>query len=219
MGRWFDRVLGVVVLLGLSAVLMGPDGALRRHVDEFVSERRAEAVLLDHWNEISAAASTDAGERVLVEFMDYQCPFCRRAEDPLTEIAASEGFAVVYRHFPLTRLHPRAEEAARAAICAEEIGVFPEAHEYLISEEWWEDSTDLSTRWSEFSVPESDSTTFRRCLTSEAVEQRLNKDRELGELLGVRATPTFVGPEGLQVGFPGRSGVMRLLGSGAADQG
>lgn len=211
MGLWFDRSLGVAVLVMMGAVLAQPGGVVRTRVDRFLSERQVDAAVRDHWHEIVGSEPTDAPRRpVLVEFMDYQCPFCRRAEDTLAAYASLQNLKVVYRHYPISALHPRAEEAARAALCAEEAGVFEQAHTYLIREEWWEDSAPLAARSAELGI--ADTASFRQCLTSPRVEQRLRHDRELAMEVKVRGTPVFVGPNGVHHGLISTSEIGDLLG-------
>lgn len=215
-GRWIDRLLGVAVLAALSAVLVQPGGAVRTHIDRILSERRVGAVLEDRWHEIAGRARSDGPWRpVLVEFMDYQCPFCRNSEDTLAAYAREHDLEIVYRHYPIAVLHPRAEEAARAAICAEEAGVFEQAHTYLIRETWWEEPEPLKVRWKHLGV--TDSASFHRCLTSPRVEQRLREDRDIASELDVRGTPLFVGPEGVHRGLISSSDIGDLIGASGAN--
>lgn len=210
-GLWFDRILGVTVLAMLGAVLVQPGGAVRTRFDRFLTDRQVNAVLRDRWPVIAGSTSPDASARpVLVEFMDYQCPFCRKAEDTLLAFASRKRGDVVYRNYPLTVIHPRAEEAARAALCAAEAGVFQQAHAYLIREEWWADPAPLSSRSVELGIV--DTASFQRCLTSQRVERQLEEDRALGNLLKVRGTPLFVGPKGVHPGLISSTEIDKLLG-------
>jgi protein-disulfide isomerase len=62
----------------------------------------------------------------LVEFSDFECPFCKRVHPTLKKIMADYGsdgdVAWVYRHFPLDSIHPKARKEAQAAECANELG-------------------------------------------------------------------------------------------------
>jgi hypothetical protein len=71
----------------------------------------------------------------IVEFSDYQCPFCRRAHPHLKEVLRRypEQVKLVYRHFPLDSIHPQARAAAEAAACAQEQGKFWDYHEKLFT--------------------------------------------------------------------------------------
>ena len=74
-------------------------------------------------------------EVVLVEYADFQCPYCRRAHDALTALRAEHGerLALAYRHLPLSHLHPDAQAAAEAAEAAGEAGKFWEMHDALFA--------------------------------------------------------------------------------------
>lgn len=77
---------------------------------------------------------------VLVEFSDFQCPFCARAEPTVKQIRSEYGDKVLfaYKHFPLTQIHPHAQAAAEASECAKDQGKFWEYHDKLIDnqQEW-----------------------------------------------------------------------------------
>src|SRR2546425_393177 len=71
----------------------------------------------------------------VVEFSDFQCPFCQRAKPVLDEIATRHpnDVKIVYRHLPLDSLHPRARASAEAAACAAEGNKFWEFHDRLFA--------------------------------------------------------------------------------------
>lgn len=136
----------------------------------------------------------------LIEFGDYECPFCRRSHPALQNlIAANPGLTVGYRHYPLNDIHPVADAAARAAICTEFQGRFPEIHSLLLTTTDWADAKDWARLAERVGI--SDLAEFRRCLTSEAVVQRLEEDRALAEALGVTGTPTFFYRYGSRRGY------------------
>lgn len=70
---------------------------------------------------------------IIVEFSDFECPFCSRAYATVKQIQADypNDVAVAYKHLPLTQLHPNAERAAQASVCAREQGKFWEYHDIL----------------------------------------------------------------------------------------
>lgn len=69
----------------------------------------------------------------IVEFSDFECPYCARAYDTVNQIkeAYPNDVKIVYKHFPLSNIHPNAENAAKAAVCAQEQGKFWEMHDKL----------------------------------------------------------------------------------------
>lgn len=69
----------------------------------------------------------------IIEFSDFQCPFCSRANPTVKQVLESYGDKVVlsYKHFPLVSIHPRAQKSAEAAECAKDQGKFWEFHDQL----------------------------------------------------------------------------------------
>lgn len=69
----------------------------------------------------------------IIEFSDFQCPFCSRANPTVKKVLADYGDKVmlVYKHFPLVSIHPRAQKSAEAAECAKDQGKFWEFHDQL----------------------------------------------------------------------------------------
>ena len=76
----------------------------------------------------------------LIEYSDFQCPFCARAEPTVQQVLSEYGDKVLfaYKHFPLTQIHPHAQAAAEASECAKDQGKFWEFHKKLIDaqQEW-----------------------------------------------------------------------------------
>ena len=72
----------------------------------------------------------------LVEYGDYECPYCRRLHPVIRELMRrTEGLRFVYRHFPITKVHPNAARAAEAAEAAAAQGRFWEMHDALFDED------------------------------------------------------------------------------------
>jgi protein-disulfide isomerase len=126
----------------------------------------------------------------LVEFSDYQCPFCRRWHDEVYKplLAAYPGkIRLVYRHLPLTSIHPDAFSAAEASMCAGEQDAFWPFHEKLFSSESLDNSTyvqyaeDLGLKME----------TFLGCLTDHKYRQAIQADSDFAINLGINSTPTF----------------------------
>lgn len=126
----------------------------------------------------------------IVEFSDYQCPFCRRWHDEVYEplLAAYPGqIRLVYRHLPLTSIHPDAMSAAEAAMCAGEQDAYWQYHEKLFSSESLGNPTyiqyaqDLNLNMA----------TFESCLSDHKYQQAIQQDSDFALNLGIRSTPTF----------------------------
>ena len=114
-----------------------------------------------------------------------------------------------FRHYPLTAIHPKAEAAASAAICAEEQGRFPQLHSLLFESSEWRDTGDWRTLAEMADV--ADLVSYERCLRGEVVGRRLEEDMRLGDALGVAATPTFFYQFGGHVGYANEEQLLELI--------
>lgn len=126
----------------------------------------------------------------IVEFSDYQCPFCRRWHDEVYEplLAAYPGqIRMVYRHLPLTSIHPDAMSAAEAAMCAGEQDAYWPFHEKLFSSETLGSGTYLQYAQD----LKLNMATFESCLSGRKYQQAVQADSDFAINLGVRSTPTF----------------------------
>src|SRR5215207_5184582 len=126
----------------------------------------------------------------IVEFSDYQCPFCRRWHDEVYEplLAAYPGqIKMVYRHLPLTSIHPDAMSAAEAAMCAGEQDSYWQYHEKLFSSESLGNSVYLQYA-QDLGL---NTTMFEACLTDHKYQQAIEKDSSFAIDLGINSTPTF----------------------------
>ena len=126
----------------------------------------------------------------IVEFSDYQCPFCRKTESVLKGLLDKYAGRVklAYMDFPLREIHPRAEAAAEASRCAGEQGKFWEFHDSLFADPAKLDDSDLIARARTLGLQEQP---FRACLTGGKFTRSVDADREAGIRAGVAGTPGF----------------------------
>ena len=126
----------------------------------------------------------------IVEFSDYQCPFCRRWHAEVYEplLAAYPGkIRLVYRNLPLTSIHPDALGAAEAAMCAGEQDVYWKYHDKLFSSESLGNSVYLQyAQELGLNMP-----TFEACLNDHKYQKTIESDSDFAINLGIRSTPTF----------------------------
>ena len=126
----------------------------------------------------------------LIEFSDYQCPFCRRWHQEVYQplLAAYPGkIRLVYRNLPLTSIHPDAFPAAEAAMCAGDQNAYWQYHEKLFAGETL--GTDVYKQYAqELGL---DMTAFDDCITNHKFQQAIQEDSDFAVNLGVRSTPTF----------------------------
>ncbi len=126
----------------------------------------------------------------LVEFGDFQCPFCRDWEQQTYQplLAAYPGkIRFVFRDFPLTSIHPNAMPAAEAAQCANEQGAFWQYHDKLFGSENLSD--DVYKQYAQ--DLHLDMTRFNDCLTNHTYAKAIQSDSDFAVNLGVNSTPTF----------------------------
>jgi protein-disulfide isomerase len=126
----------------------------------------------------------------IVEFSDYQCPFCKRALPVLKEILAKYPGKVrlAYRDFPLGSIHPRAEAAAEASRCAGEQGRFWPYHDLLFEQQTKLDDASLVGYARQLGL---DAPRFEQCLKSHKYRAAVQQDLQKGEQLGISGTPAF----------------------------
>ncbi|HEY8867753.1 MAG TPA: DsbA family protein [Candidatus Limnocylindrales bacterium] len=126
----------------------------------------------------------------LVEYGDYECPYCRAAVSIVQELQGllQDRLRFVFRHFPLDNLHPHARQAAEAAEGAGTQGKFFEMHAALFEHQEALEDEDLLRYAAELGL---DTGRFRDDLNSHAHARRIREDFESGIRSGARGTPTF----------------------------
>jgi len=126
----------------------------------------------------------------LVEYGDFQCPYCARAHAALTELMQQHGerVALVYRHLPLTDLHPFAAPAALAAEAAGAQNKFWEMHDALFENQGMLDEDALPPMAASLGL---DAQRFEREQGDGAHRARVEADARQAGALGARGTPTF----------------------------
>ena len=126
----------------------------------------------------------------IVEYSDFQCPFCARVVSTLTQLIDRYDGRVnlVYKHMPLRNIHPEAAAAAAAAEAAGLQGKFWEMHDRIFRHQR-ELSDARYVEWArELGL---DLERFERDRKSEAVQKRIMRDEEEAARLGVSGTPAF----------------------------
>lgn len=126
----------------------------------------------------------------LVEFSDFHCPFCSRAQATLKQVLERypDKVKLVYRDFPLDRLHPQARPAAEAARCAHDQGKFWEYHDLLYANTPRGASEDLRRYAQQVGL---DVAKFEQCVSSGVHKAAVQRDIDEGGRLGVTGTPAF----------------------------
>ena len=125
----------------------------------------------------------------IVEFSDFQCPFCLRAHPTVDQVLKTYGDRVrfVYRHYPLPG-HPAARPAAEASECAAEQGKFWPYHDRLFATQSKLSDTDLKQDAVELGM---DGAKFNACVESHKYAAKVESDLRAGQEAGVDGTPAF----------------------------
>lgn len=165
----------------------------KNFMDRLMSEAKVAIFLKRPVIEVSADDDPSKGPKdapiTIIEFTDYQCPFCSRVRPTVSELVGIYGNKVQYvlRDFPL-EFHPNATKAAEAATCAGD------------QDKYWEYSDILWMNQKSLEVPNLkkyaanvslDQKKFDECLDSGKYTAEVQKDLEAGKKVGVSGTPTF----------------------------
>ena len=146
----------------------------------------------------------------LVEISDFQCPFCKQWHDETfakidQEYVKTGKVRMAYLNFPLSRIHPNAQAASEAAMCAGVQGKFWELHGSLF---------ETQAKWAELKQPMAvfdslaraagvDVKGWTNCMTTHATAKLIEADRDRSSKAGVESTPTFfVGDRALAGAYP-----------------
>lgn len=127
----------------------------------------------------------------IVEFSDFECPFCARYFDTTHQQLLDEygdQIRFVYRDFPLSSIHSRAQPSAEAAECADDQDAFWDYHDLLFTNQFALDNQSLISYANRLDL---DVDTFTECLESGKHTDEVLADFEAGREYGVTGTPTF----------------------------
>lgn len=125
----------------------------------------------------------------IVEFSDFECPFCSRVIPTLEQVKENYGDKVrlVFRHFPLN-IHPNAQKAAEASMCAADQGKFWEMHDAMFANQRQLGVDNLKTMAADL---ELDTEQFGQCLDSGTYADEVQADLQAGVEAGVSGTPAM----------------------------
>jgi len=165
------------------------EGMARTQVEGLYKERFDASSAKTISLEGSPSRGPDGAPVTVVEFADFECPFCQRIAPQLDALWQKRQTSVrfVYKFMPLA-MHPHGESAARAAIAAQAQGKFWEMHDKLFANGEHLDEADILAYARAIGL---DLDRFRADLQSAATKARLDADRRLGDALNVKGTPTI----------------------------
>jgi protein-disulfide isomerase len=146
----------------------------------------------------------------LIEVSDFQCPFCKQWHDASfaaidNEYVKTGKARLAYLNFPLTSIHPNAQAAAEAAMCASVQDKFWPMHESLFAaQERWESQPNPMPVFDSLAVAAGvQPKAWRDCMTTHATAKLIEADQDRSRGAGVRSTPTFfIGDRKLEGAYP-----------------
>src|SRR5262245_57746295 len=127
----------------------------------------------------------------IIEFSDFQCPYCQRSVATIEKILAKypSDVRIVYRHLPLEAIHPFARGAAEAAVCADEQGLFWAYHDKLFQNNRALAKEDLLRYAGEAGL---DAAKFQACVDERRSKDKVETDLQAARAGGISGTPAFV---------------------------
>jgi len=164
---------------------------------EYVAKLRAEAnpeILLEPARVEVAASGPSHGPAdapvTIIEFSDFQCPYCKRVVPTLKEVAEKypDQVRIVFRHLPLERIHNRAIPAAEAAACAQKQDLFWPFHDILFENNRKLEDEDLAKYAADAGL---DVPAFEKCVADREFQAAVQTDADAAAELGLRGTPAF----------------------------
>ncbi len=182
-----------------SAYVPGPTPS-----PSYAPEAGAPAVLAPVDEKTDHIVGNKNAKVTIVEYSDFECPFCGRFHPTIKEALAKYGkdIRVVYRHFPLTSIHPQAQPAAEASECAAEQGKFWEFADKLFANQGALNDAYYKSAARELGLNGSK---FDSCVSSRKYQAKVEADIASGNAAGVQGTPhsIIIGANGQQYPISG----------------
>src|SRR5579859_585783 len=162
------------------------------YVEKLRQEAKINILLMPPSAQVNVAKAYTRGEQnapvVLVEFADYQCPYCQKVNPQIQQLKKEYGdnLTVIFKDFPLP-MHHSSEKAAEASRCAGQQGKFWEYHDVL----FYSKQIEVDALKEHARVLKLDGDRFDTCLDSGAEAGAVKKDLEEAKGLGLTGTPSF----------------------------
>lgn len=187
-----------------SAYVPSPSNGDPGYGDPSGPSPSAPVVLAPVDEKIDRIAGSKNAKVTIIEYSDFECPFCGRFHPTIKEALAKYGkdIRVVYRHFPLTSIHPQAQPAAEASECAAEQGKFWEFADKLFANQGALNDAYYKSAARELGLNGSK---FDSCVSSRKFQAKVEADIASGNAAGVQGTPhsIIIGANGQQYPISG----------------
>ena len=168
------------------------DSVLEEFAEGLAADRNVDYVLAPFRVDIETTGSPQLGSAdapiTLIEFSDFECPFCGSFVPTLEQVKAEypDEVKIVFKQFPLNSIHPKAQKAAEASLCAHEQGKFWETHDLYFAEQDSLEIADLEEKAGRLGL---DTAAFSACLASGKYVDVIAADASDGAAVGVTGTP------------------------------
>ena len=201
--KWFLLAAGLAIILLFAVFFVKDVLTIRRQIlsgeydlERFGSEVSGKKGINFGAKKYNAVSSDDpflgnpAAKVTIVEFGDFECPFCLRAFPIMRALSQEykEEARFIFRDFPLSDIHPFAQLSAQGGYCAHQQGKFWAYHDKLFQNQDKISREFLTTAASQSGL---DMNEFSRCLESEEARQEVEDDYAAGLAAGAQGTPTW----------------------------
>ena len=142
-------------------------------------------------NENAILRQQGTGRVTVVEFSDYQCPFCRGFHPTIVRLAKEfPQVSFYFRHFPLETIHPNAFHLANVAACADAEGMFNQVDDWLFQHQ--ENYSDEALLAYADGVKQGSRQNLQKCIQAQTYKDKIRGDLKEGVQLGIQGTPSFL---------------------------
>jgi protein-disulfide isomerase len=183
------------IALQLKVYLAGQhnDAATREFYDALRAKHGISSSLAPYTVDVAAvgpARGRSDAAVTIIEFGDFQCPFCRKAEDSIRSLLERypQQVRLVFRNLPLTEIHPNAQMAAEAVVCANRQGAFWPMHDALYADQSALGLNGLKATAQRLGL---DAEQLTACMAEPATAQAIAADTAAADNLGISGTPFF----------------------------
>jgi predicted DsbA family dithiol-disulfide isomerase len=190
------NISGADAMRQIRAYLMEQrrDGAYKTFIEKLKKDYKVETYLEPLRVEIATQGFPSKGAAAapvtIVEFSDFECPFCAGLFPTLKQVESryADKVRIVFRQFPLTAIHPRAQKAAEASLCANEQQKFWEMHDAMFLDN---KNLEVDALKQKATTLKLDVTVFNACIDSAKHAETVRKDIAEGVRLGITGTPAM----------------------------